>query len=231
MLGKKRADRYDSWADAIADMKAVLKTGKARIAGTGAAKAGPNDEAGNDKPRSEKKPGKKKGRKRQAKQQGVSREDVERIAHEMYGRKYFVRKVILYALSAIIPIALIGGLVFWYGNKSKKIREIENLYSRAEQMHADVDRERNYDTVIDKYEQIRKRVSPGTDMYVRCESRIHELKMARVMYTLKEQSRALVRRNQCAAAIRLYETYNGPFAGETANARKREASRLRASCR
>ncbi len=225
LLSKNREDRYESWADLIGDMKAVLKGQKPRHAKNVASQ--PETEMAKDRPDKRKRTAQKIGgkKKRTPRAKGVTREDVERIANEMYGGGYMVKKLILYGVSALIPLLLVGGFFYLYNQKFKKTKQIEQLYRNAETIFRT--ETNSFDKAIGKFDEVRRLTDPGSAMYQKAEARIHELQIEKVLFSLKEKSAALIKRGRWRDAVRLYEDYSGEYSGETADQRKRQAAMLR----
>jgi serine/threonine protein kinase len=225
LLSKNREDRYESWSDLIGDMKAVLKGQKPRHAKNVASQ--PETEMAKDRPGKRKRTAQKSvGKKKRApRAKGVSREDVERIANEMYGGGYMVKKLILYGVSALIPLLLVGGFFYLYNRKFKKTKQIEQLYRNAETIFRT--ETNSFDKAIDKFDEVRRLTDPGSAMYQKAEARIHELQIEKVLFSLKEKSAALIKRRRWRDAVRLYEDYSGEYSGETADQRKRQAAMIR----
>ncbi len=229
LLAKNRDHRFAAWGEVVSDMKSILRgeKPKRRVQALAQALA----QAPAQVPASDLKeaapPPKKKPRpvREKFRSRGVTRGDVERIADEMYAGRNLRRKLLFYALSIFIPVALVGYIAHLYSTRQNRAERIENLYAAAE-AYAE-EHSHNFDVAISKYEEVKELAGPGADRYAMSDKAILALKIKKVLWTLKEESEALIRQDRYKAAIRLYEHYNGPFAGETAKERKRQASTIR----
>jgi hypothetical protein len=246
MLEKDRGDRPKTWDGLIRVMKEVM-SGEDPAPSKGKEKAAPAAEP--------KKIVKKSGGGKGGKAGAVSANDVRQIAQEMYKKPSPVGKMLMYALSIIIPVGLFflirsnptpgetGGtattgtagqvstVTTGQAGGDTRTQEIKEMFDYAVGFaNKNPD---DFDGAIRKFATVKAQAT-GTKYVLMADDKIAELtskkeqRVRQIMSSLRSEANQLAAGDDINAAIAVYDEYAGPLASATAGARATASAALEA---